>query len=382
MAADGSVTITPPGGGSGTAEAPQQLSGRTVGQLIWRRFRRNRLARAAGGVIGVLLVVAVLAPFFSTMGYTEQSSAHLFASPQRIHFRDPDSGRLPRPYVHNLIKKRDRETLRITYTEDPEQRYPILFFQRGEPYRILWIIPGRVRLMSVAEGGRWNFWGTDSLGRDLYSRILRGSQVSLSVPFVGTFLTLLIGSVMGMVSGYFAGRVDHYIQRFIEVLLALPSLPLWLALAAAMPLSMPSGYRYLLIIVILSIIDWGGLARVVRGKVLQYRGEDFVAAAQMSGASLGRIIFRHLVPGTLSHLIVVASLSIPGVILGESALSFLGVGITPPLTSWGVLLQDAQKVEVIIQHRWLTLPGIFIIITVLAFNFFGDGVRDAADPYS
>ena len=236
--------------------------------------------------------------------------------------------------------------------------------------------------MSVAEGGRWNFWGTDSLGRDLYSRILRGSQVSLSVPFVGTFLTLLIGSVMGMVSDYFAGRVDHYIQRFIEVLLALPSLPLWLALAAAMPLSMPSGYRYLLIIVILSIIDWGGLARVVRGKVLQYRGEDFVAAAQMSGASLGRIIFRHLVPGTLSHLIVVASLSIPGVILGESALSFLGVGITPPLTSWGVLLQDAQKVEVIIQHRWLTLPGIFIIITVLAFNFFGDGVRAAADPYS
>ena len=214
--------------------------------------------------------------------------------------------------------------------------------------------------MSVAEGGRWNFRGTDSLGRDLYSRILRGSQVSLSVPFVGTFLTILIGSVMGMVSGYFAGRVDHYIQRFIEVLLALPSLPLWLALAAAMPLSMPSGYRYLLIIVILSIIDWGGLARVVRGKVLQYRGEDFVAAAQMSGASL----------------------SIPGVILGESALSFLGVGITPPLTSWGVLLQDAQKVEVIIQHRWLTLPGIFIIITVLAFNFFGDGVRDAADPYS
>ncbi len=364
------------------AEAPQHLTGRTVGQLIWRRFRRNRLARTAGLVIAILLVMALLAPFLSTMDYTEQSSKHLFAPPQRIYFRDHDTGRLTRPYVYNLDKTRDRETLRIFYTEDREQRFPILFFQRGEPYRILWIIPGSVRLMSVGEGGRWNFWGTDSLGRDLYSRILRGSQVSLSVPFVGTFLTILIGSVMGMISGYFAGRVDHYIQRFIEVLIALPSLPLWLALAAAMPLSMPSGYRYLLIIVILSIIDWGGLARVVRGKVLQYRGEDFVAAAQMSGAGLGRIIFRHLVPGTLSHLIVVSSLSIPGVILGESALSFLGVGITPPLTSWGVLLQDAQKIEVLIQHRWLVLPGIFIVVTVLAFNFFGDGVRDAADPYS
>ena len=352
------------------AEAPQTLTGRTVGQLIWRRFRRNKLARTAGIVIAILLVTAVLAPFLSTMNYSEQSSKHLFAPPQRIYFRDHDSGRLTRPYVYNLLKARDRETLRITYTEDREQRFPILFFRRGEPYRILWIIPGSVRLMSVGEGARWNFWGTDSLGRDLYSRVLRGSQVSLSVPFVGTFLTILIGSVMGMISGYFAGRVDHYIQRFIEVLIALPSLPLWLALAAAMPLSMPSGYRYLLIVVILSIIDWGGLARVVRGKVLQYRG------------GLGRIIFRHLVPGTLSHLIVVSSLSIPGVILGESALSFLGVGITPPLTSWGVLLQDAQKIEVLIQHRWLVLPGIFIVVTVLAFNFFGDGVRDAADPYS
>ncbi len=234
----------------------------------------------------------------------------------------------------------------------------------------------------MEEGGRFSLLGTDTLGRDLYSRLLIGGQVSLSVPFVGVGLSMLIGTILGVISGYFGGRVDHYIQRSIEILLSFPSLPLWMALAAAMPVTMASTTRYVLIVVILSLIGWGSLARVVRGKVLQYRGEEYVAAAEMSGAGLWRVIFRHLIPGTLSHLIVSATLGIPGMILGESSLSFLGVGITPPLTSWGLLLSDAQKTEVLVNHQWLMIPGLLITVIVLAFNFFGDGLRDAADPYA
>ncbi len=359
----------------------QQMTGRTIGQLMWRRFRKNRLGVTAGIVVALFLLVAMLAPFLATQDISEQSSAHLLAPPQKIHFRD-ENGRLSRPYIYNLIKQRDRETLALTYREDESQKYYIRFFVRGIPYRIFWIINADIHLMGTDEGSRWNAWGTDTLGRDLYSRLLAGAQVSLSIPFVGTFLSILIGSVMGIISGYFGGRVDHYIQRFIEVLISLPTLPLWLALAAAIPFTIPSALRYLLIIVIISIIDWGTLARVVRGKVLQYRGEDYVAAAQMSGAGMGRIIFKHMIPGTLSHLIVVASLGIPGVILAESSLSFLGIGIVPPMTSWGLLLGDAQKIEVIIDHQWLIVPGFFIIAAVLAFNFLGDGLRDAADPYT
>ena len=359
----------------------EQSEGRTIAQLMWRRFRKNRIGVAGGIIVLLMLTGALIAPFLATQDISEQSSLHILAPPQKIYFRD-DDGRLSRPFVYNQIKARDPDTLAITYTDDFSKKYYIRLFVRGHDYRLLWIIPSNLHLLGVDDGGRWNFWGTDTLGRDLYSRILYGAQVSLSVPFVGTFLTLLIGSVIGLISGFIGGRVDHYLQRFIEVLLALPSLPLWLSLAAAIPFTWPSGYRYLLIVVILSVIDWGGLARVVRGKVLQYRGEDYIAAAQMSGVGMKRMIFRHLVPGTLSHLIVQASLAIPGIILAESSLSFLGVGITPPMTSWGLLLGDAQKIEVLVDHQWLIIPGLFIVVAVLAFNFFGDGVRDAADPYS
>ena len=355
-------------------------TGRTIGQLIWRRFRKNRIGMVGGVVVGLFLLTAVFASFLANMSIREQSAAHVLAPPQRVHLFD--DGRPSRPFIYNLDKHRDRETLALSYTEDTSRKYYLRFFVRGFSYRFLWLIPSDLHLFGVEEGGRLSLLGTDTLGRDLYSRLLIGGQVSLSVPFVGVGLSMLIGTILGVVSGYFGGRVDHYIQRSIEILLSFPSLPLWMALAAAMPVTMPSTTRYVLIVVILSLIGWGGLARVVRGKVLQYRGEDYVAAALMSGAGLGRIIFRHLIPGTLSHLIVSATLGIPGMILGESSLSFLGVGITPPLTSWGLLLGDAQKIEVLVNHQWLMIPGLLITVIVLAFNFFGDGLRDAADPYA
>ena len=362
------------------AEVAPGGTGRTIGQLIWRRFRKNRIGMIGGVVVGLFLLTAVFASFLANMSIREQSAAHVLAPPQRIHLFD--DRRLSRPFIYNLDKHRDRETLALTYTEDTSRKYYLRFFVRGFSYRFLWVIPTDLHLFGVEEGGRLSLLGTDTLGRDLYSRLLIGGQVSLSVPFVGVGLSMLIGTILGVISGYFGGRVDHYIQRSIEILLSFPSLPLWMALAAAMPVTMASTTRYVLIVVILSLISWGALARVVRGKVLQYRGEDYVAAASLSGAGLGRIIFRHLIPGTLSHLIVSATLGIPGMILGESSLSFLGVGITPPLTSWGLLLGDAQKIEVLVDHQWLMIPGLLITVIVLAFNFFGDGLRDAADPYA
>ena len=374
------AAIAAAGGAAAESDAAPGVAGRTIGQLIWRRFRKNRIGMVGGVVVGLFLLTAVFASFLANMSITEQSAAHVLAPPQRIHLFD--DGRLSRPFIYNLQKHRDRETLALTYTEDTSRKYHLRFFVRGFSYRFLWVIPSDLHLFGVEDGGRFSLLGTDTLGRDLYSRLLVGGQVSLSVPFVGVGLSMLIGTVLGVISGYFGGRVDHYIQRSIEILLSFPSLPLWMALAAAMPVTMASTTRYVLIVVILSLIGWGSLARVVRGKVLQYRGEEYVAAAEMSGAGLWRIIFRHLIPGTLSHLIVSATLGIPGMILGESSLSFLGVGITPPLTSWGLLLSDAQKTEVLVNHQWLMIPGLLITVIVLAFNFFGDGLRDAADPYA
>ena len=240
----------------------------------------------------------------------------------------------------------------------------------------------RTRFIGIEEGGTLFLLGTDVLGRDLLSRILKAAQVSLSVPLVGTFITVVLGLILGVASGYFGGVIDDIIQRFIELLLSFPHIPLWLALSAAIPPTWPSNYVYLTIVAILSFIGWGGLARVVRGKVLAYRGEEYVLAARAAGARNWRIITRHLVPGCLSHTIVVATLSIPGIILGESALSYLGVGVTPPMTSWGVLIKDATSIHAIVRHVWLTIPGLMITVTVLCFNFLGDAIRDAVDPFA
>lgn len=354
---------------------------RTPRQLAWRRFRKNRLAVASAVVVALFYLMAVFAPFLSPYHHDEKFTKLRFSPPQRIHFFDED-GRLSRPFTYALKQELDLETFALTYREVEDTKYYLRFFVSGEPYRLLGIIPMERHLFGVDEGGSVFLFGTDTLGRDLLSRILIGSQVSLTVPLAGTLVTIVIGTILGIASGYFGRMIDHALQRFIEVLISFPRIPLWLAFSAAIPATWPSGWVYLGIVVAISLIGWGGLARVVRGKVLAYRNEEYVLAAEGVGAGSWRIITKHLLPGSLSHIIVMATLSVPELILAESSLSFLGVGVTPPMTSWGILLQGAQSVQALLHQPWLGLPAIFIIVIVLAFNFLGDGVRDAADPFA
>lgn len=354
---------------------------RTPRQLAWRRFRKNRLAVASAVVIALFYLMTVFAQFLSPYHHDEKFTKLRFAPPQRLHFFDED-GRLSRPFTYALKQELDLETFALTYREVDDTKYYLRFFVSGEPYRFLGIIPMERHLFGVDEGGSVFLFGTDTLGRDLLSRILIGSQVSLTVPLAGTLVTIVIGTILGIASGYFGRMIDHALQRFIEVLISFPRIPLWLAFSAAIPATWPSGWVYLGIVVAISLIGWGGLARVVRGKVLAYRNEEYVLAAEGAGAGAWRIITKHLLPGSLSHIIVMATLSVPELILAESSLSFLGVGVTPPMTSWGILLQGAQSVQALLHQPWLGLPAIFIIVIVLAFNFLGDGVRDAADPFA
>ena len=365
---------------------PQQTvaevgASRSLWQFAWRRFRKNRLGLISAVILVVLYLLAMFAEFLGPYYFDEFHGTRVFAPPQTVHLLT-EEGRITRPFTYAYTMELNMTTLARTYTEDRSKRYPIRFFVKGRPYRMFWIFELDRRLLGFDEGGSLFLLGTDSLGRDLLSRILKGAQVSLSVPLIGTLITIILGSVLGVASGYFGGLIDNVIQRFIEVILSFPRIPLWLALSAAVPKTWPSSYVYLSVVVILSLIGWGGLARVVRGKVLAYRGEEYVLAAQSVGASSWRIITRHLTPGSLSHIIVVATLGIPGLILGESALSFLGVGITPPMTSWGVLIKDAQHINAIINNPHLMIPGFMIILAVLCFNFLGDAMRDAADPFS
>ncbi|MDQ4099077.1 MAG: ABC transporter permease, partial [Chloroflexota bacterium] len=265
--------------------------------------------------------------------------------------------------------------------QDPSVTYDVKFFASGPKYEILGVIPASIRLMQVEEGGALLFFGTDSLGRDVFSRALNGSTVSLSIGLVGVLFSFVLGALMGGFSGYYGGAFDTAVQRLIEFLIAIPTLPLLLALSAAIPQSWSPLQRYFGISVILSVAGWTGMARVVRGKLIQLREEDFVLDAQLAGASAWRIVVVHMLPAFASYLIVTMTLAIPGMILGETALSFLGLGLQAPVVSWGVLIQEAQNVQAILLYPWLLIPGGFVVITVLAFSFFGDGLRDAADPY-
>ncbi len=277
--------------------------------------------------------------------------------------------------------KADPATMTRTYVQDPSQTFDVQLFGRGEDYKILGLIETNIRLFTVEEGGNLFFFGTDSLGRDMYSRILKGAMVSLSIGLVGVGLAFALGAVIGGFSGYYGGAFDTFTQRFIEFLISVPTIPLWLALSAAIPVSWSALQVYFAISLILSLEAWPGMARVVRGKMLQIREEDFVLDAQLAGANDWRIVVVHMLPSFASYLIVQLTLSVPGMILGETALSFLGLGLRPPVISWGVLIQDAQNVRSVIMYPWLLIPGAFVVFTVLAFNFFGDGLRDAADPY-
>jgi peptide/nickel transport system permease protein len=351
-------------------------------QLMWRKFRRHRLAIIGGVMLALLYLVGVVfCEFFSTQDIYQRNKDYIFCSPQAIHFRDRDGRFHLRPFVYGLKAQKDPETLATRYLEDPQRVFPLKFFARGYPYKLWGLVPMDHHLVTVPAEGTLFLLGTDKLGRDLYSRILFGARVSLTIGLVGVMLSFILGCILGGISGYYGGAVDVIIQRVIEFLICLPTIPLWMALAAAVPPDWSPLKVYFSITIILSLVGWCGLARVVRGKLISAREEDYVMAARIAGASDRRIIFKHLLPSFIGYLIVSLTLAIPGMILGETALSFLGLGVRAPIVSWGVLLNDAQTVKVVIMHPWLLSPAVFVILTVLGFNFVGDGLRDAADPY-
>jgi len=350
-------------------------------RLMWWKFRKHRLAVVAAMAVLVLYFVAVFCEFLAPYPLERRDVANAYAPPQRVHFVAADGLHL-RPFVYGLACKRHPETLRKVYVEDRSRVYPVRLFVRGEPYRLWGLFETDVHLLGVEGGGTLYLLGADALGRDMLSRILYGSRISLTIGLIGVSMSFVLGLTIGGVSGYFGGWIDNAIQRFIEVLRSFPSIPLWMALSAALPAHWSPLQTYLGITVVLSFIGWTGLARQVRGKILSLREEDFATAARLCGASQWRVLWRHLLPSFLSHIIVSLTLAVPGMILGETALSFLGLGLRPPITSWGVLLKEAQNVQAVALHPWLLAPVLFVIITVLAFNFAGDGLRDAADPYA
>ena len=362
----------------------QQLS-QAYWSLVWWKFKKNKLA-IVGAVIIILLytVCGLFAEFFSPYLLNYQSD-HLESRPQPIVFKNPEGNFSLRPAVYGTVQQLDLETRRRTWVVDETQIYPISLFVKGQPYKLLGFIPMDVHFFGVDTNkypdATMFLFGTDRVGRDLLSRILYGGRLSLLLGLVGQFLTLLLGMVMGAISGYYGGTTDILVQRLVEFVGAFPDIPLFMALAAAIPVTWSPIAVYFMLTLILVFIRWGGLARQVRGLILSLREREYVLAAQSSGASDRRIMFRHLLPGTMSHVIVIATLMIPGMILAETALSWLGLGLRPPLTSWGVLLQEVSSVRVIRFAPWMLIPVPFIIMTVLAFNMLGDGLRDAMDPY-
>jgi peptide/nickel transport system permease protein len=348
-------------------------------QLMWWKFKQHRLALASGIFLLVVYLMILVVEFLAPYGLHTRNVDYIHSPPQRVHLFD--KGEFVGPFVYGRKMQLDLDTLRRIYTDNPNDVQPIRFFCRGDSYKFWGLVQSDLHLVCPAQGGQMYLLGTDRLGRDVLSRILYGARISLTIGLIGIAISFVLGIVIGGLAGYWGGVFDLIVQRVIEVLQSLPSLPLWMALAAIMPVTWSPIVIYFGITVILGIIDWTGLARAVRSKLLALREEDYVQAAQLMGASTPRIIARHLVPGFMSHLIASATISIPGMILGETALSFLGLGLRPPITSWGILLTEAKSVSVIAFYPWLLFPIIPVVLVILAFNFLGDGLRDAADPY-
>ena len=353
-------------------------------QLIWWRFRRHKLALVSGIIILIIYLIVLLAEFIAPYDPGDYIARYTYAPPQTLYLFDTTNGQLSfDPYVNDYTVEIDQQALRRTFVIDPETRIPVRFFVHSWSYKLFGLIETDIHLFGPENPrDRIYLLGADSIGRDVLSRLIYGTRVSMTIGLVGVVISLVLGIFLGGISGYFGGWIDNFIQRLIDFLRSLPTIPLWLGLAAAFPLSWGPLQTYFAITIILSLIGWTALARVVRGRFLALRTEDFVMAARLDGASQMRVIFEHMLPAFYSHIIASITLAIPGMILAETALSFLGLGLRPPVVSWGVLLQDAQNIRSVATAPWLLAPALGVVISVLALNFLGDGLRDAADPYS
>ena len=347
--------------------------------LMWWKFKRHKLAVISGIFLVLLYFMVAIVEFLAPYNLHTRNVDFIHTPPQAVHLFH--KGEFVGPFVYGRDMTLDMDTLRRVYRDNPDKVEPLRFFCTGDDYKFWGIIEGSFHFVCPAEGGEFFLLGSDRLGRDVFSRILYGARVSLTIGLIGIIVSFTLGIVIGGLAGYHGGVFDMIVQRIIEVLQSIPSIPLWMALAAIMPVTWSPMLIYLGITAILGLLDWTGLARAVRSKLLSLREEDYVLAAQLMGARPKRIIGRHLVPGFMSHLIATATLAIPGMILGETALSFLGLGLRAPITSWGILLTEARSVSVIAFYPWLLFPIIPVILVILAFNFLGDGLRDAADPY-
>ena len=370
---------------AGTSVAEERVSVASQWQLMWWRFRKHKLAMVAA-VIVILFYLGVLVADFLAYADPEVSDAQRgLIAPQPIVWFDPDTGNFF-PHVPGLVGRRDPLTFKRVYAPDPTVKVPIQFFAPGFEYKLFGFIPTNRHLIGPADGSPAEqsifLLGTDIQGRDMWSRLMYATRISLVIGLIGVSVSLVLGVVLGGLSGFFGGWLDTIVQRVIEILRSIPTIPLWMGLAAAVPQDWSVLQVYFVITIIISLIGWTELARVVRGKFLSLREEDFVMAAELSGCNRARIIFVHMVPLFLSHIIAATTLALPAMIISETSLSFLGLGLRPPAISWGVLLQQAQNVQTVAISPWLLLPAVPVIIVILAFNFLGDGLRDAADPYN
>jgi peptide/nickel transport system permease protein len=350
-------------------------------RLMARKLMKHKLAKISLFVLTFMYVVALFGNFIAPQGLDSYDSESVNSKPTQLHWIDKDGKFHLMPFVYGTKSGRDPVTLRKMFVEDTEHAYAIQFFVKGNEYKFWGVIPSNLHLFGVKAPGHLFIFGTDGMGRDLFSRVVLGSQISLTIPLVGVFISFILGLLLGGISGYFGGPIDNMIQRSIEIIRSFPTLPLWMALSAAIPPRVPVVQMFLYITIIMAFIEWTGLARVVRSKFISIKNEDYVMAAKISGISNSRIIAVHLIPGFMSYLVVSMTLSIPSMIIGETAMSFLGLGIRSPAASWGVLLQEAQRMESVALYPWKLIPLVSVIVTVLTFNFLGDGLRDAADPY-
>jgi peptide/nickel transport system permease protein len=359
----------------------ERISVASQRQLIWWRFRKHKLAMIGAGVVLFCYFVVLFADFLSTSDPLASEGQRSLMPPQSIHlFHDGSFD----PHVYAVVGERDPVTLQRSYSVDPTQRIPVRLFARGYEYKFLGLIPTDIHLIGT-DGVRAEeslfLLGTDQQGRDIFSRLIHATRTSMLIGLTGVALSIVFGVVLGGISGYYGGAVDTVIQRLIEILRSIPVIPLWMGLAAAMPKDWNVTQVYLALTIILSVIGWTELGRVVRGRLMQIRREDFVTAAELAGSRPRRVIFVHMVPLFASHIIAATTLALPLMIVAETSLSFLGLGLRPPAISWGVMLQQAQNVQAVALSPWMLAPVIPVVVVILAFNFLGDGLRDAADPY-